>query len=173
MIWLGLGFLLFTGAVTVTWKMFATTIETITGNTGSLDSESAAETVTHSAFDESGTLNAGSTPAGTKTANFILTLTTGAATIDLTNLSGLNGAVVTGLALKIQIIRIKNLGANAMTFVAGASNGYVLASTIVVPPSGVAMIYGAGGMAAVGASTKNIDVSGTGSQTAEITIIFG
>ncbi len=160
-------------SISVAYGFKLTTTETLADASLS----SSANQVIHNAYDEAGTLTALTTVPVTKEASFLLALTAGAATIDLRALTGLNGASVDGNGLKVQFMRIKNLGANNMVFVPGASNGYELLGA-----SGSVTAYANGGLVMIGAndkapdigsSTKTIDVTGTGSQTAEITIIMG
>ncbi|KKK95666.1 hypothetical protein LCGC14_2670530, partial [marine sediment metagenome] len=100
-------------AVEVTYAANCTVVEELTGNTDSLSA--ADKEVTHSQFNTSDTLNAGSTPPATKVAAFVQALTAGTATIDLTALIGTNGATVDGSGLKVQVLKMKNLGANVMS----------------------------------------------------------
>lgn len=166
-------------SVAVQFNSTITITEVLPTNTGS--AVTAKRTVTHDAYNIAKSLTAGTTPPVTLQASFLLTLTDGAATIDLRALVGTNGAVVDGNGLKVQVVRIKNLGANVMTFYEGASNGHNAFSI----DSG----SGVGGQAAhpggsvtiesndngddIGATTKTWDVIGTGSQTAEVTIVMG
>ena len=160
-------------SVSVTYAATATVVETLPNNTGS--APTATRQVTHTEYNESATLNSGSTPPATLVAEFLLTLTAGAATIDLTALTGTNSATVDGTGLRPQVVRIKNLGANAMTFVTGASNGHnhFTSSGTVVRPSGHIMNFPYDGDEDIDATHKTWGVSGTGSQTAEVTIILG
>lgn len=156
-------------AVSVVWAMTITTTESLS-DAGLASGQNA---ILHNAYNEGSTLTAATTPPVTKIAEFLLTLTDGAATIDLRSLTGTNGAIIDGNGLKVQLLRIKNLGANNMTFEEGASNGYALGSSIVVLPGGIAQIYFNDASPDIGSSDKTIDVAGTGAQTAEITIIMG
>lgn len=157
-------------AVSAVYGFTITTTETLADAGLNTNNKS----VKHDAYDESGTLTAVSSVPATQIAEFLLTLSGGAGTIDLRNLTGTNGAVIDGNGLKVQLIRIKNLGANVMTFAEGASNGYALGSTYAVKANGgIAMEFGNDSMPDIGGSDKTIDVSGTGSQTAEVTIIMG
>lgn len=131
-------------------------------------------TLTFDAYNESGTKNATSTPAVTKQSQFLLTLTAGAATIDLASLTGANGATVDLTGLRVQFIRIKNLGANSMAFAEGASNGIALSTgTITVPAGGIVQFYLADASPDVASGDRTIDVAGTLVQTAEVTIVAG
>lgn len=162
------------GAVSVVYKAYATITETLPTNTGS--ASDSKRIVTHDQYDEGATLNSGTTPPVTLQASFLLTLTAGAATIDLRALVGTNGAVVDGNGLKVQICRIKNLGANIMTFKEGGSNGhnfFTATDGTIVHPGGFVMILSNDNTADIAAADKTWDVTGTGSQTAEVTIVVG
>lgn len=129
--------------------------------------------VNHSEYNESARLTSTTTPAVTKASLFLLTLTAGAATINLAALTGANGAIdATGL--RVQLLRIKNLGANAMTFSEGASNGIALVCLpLVVPAGGIAQVFLNDASPDIASGDRTIDVAGTGAQTAEITIVMG
>lgn len=162
-------------AVSVAYASQITITETLPVNTGS--ASDANRVVTHNQYNESGTLNSGSTPPATLQASFLMTLTAGAATIDLRALTGTNGAVVDGNGLKVQMVRIKNLGANPMTIKSGASNGHTGFFTAttghVVNPGGHIQIFTNDNGDDIDATHKTWDVTGTGSQTAEFTIVMG
>ena len=131
-------------------------------------------TLTFDGYNESGTKNGSSVPAVTKQSQFLLTLTAGAATINLAALTGANGATVDMTGLRVQFIRIKNLGANSMAFANGASNGIALPSgTITVPAGGIYQAYFADASPDIAAADRTLDVTGTLVETAEITIIAG
>ena len=110
-------------SVTVTWSNDVTVAETLTsGVTGASN-----PIIRHNGFNapksgeaEVATLTASTTPAATKVAEGNLALTAGAYTIDLTSLTGTNGASVTFNGLTVRNILIRNKGAAAMTFAKGA-----------------------------------------------------
>lgn len=137
--------------------------------------------IKYSAFDESGTLNASSTPPATKCSFDNIALVAAAKTIDLTALTGANGATVDLTGLKVQLLRITNLGANSMTFSEGASNGYELLGngwSITVPGTAgdrksTIQILLPDTAPDVAAGAKNIDVAGTGTQQFELSIVAG
>lgn len=160
-------------SVSVTYATTCTVVETLPNNTGSAADNKRR--ITHDEYNESGTLNSGTTPPATDHAQFLLTLTAGAATIDLRNLTGTNGAAVDGNGKKPQIIRIKNLGANPMTFSKGASNGHNAFTTdgTTVQPGGHIQVFTNDNTEDISGTTKTWDVAGTGSQTAEVTIVLG
>lgn len=160
-------------AVSVNYAFAATISETLPNNTGSADD--AKRRVTHDAFNEAGVLSAASSPPVTTQASFVQSLTAGAATIDLTALTGTNGAAVDGTGLRVQILRVKNLGANALTIEQGDSNGYdgLGAAVFVLPQNGVAMFFLNDAGSNIGGSNKTIDLTGTATQTSEWTIVMG
>lgn len=162
-------------SVVVTFEAKATVVETLPNNTGS--ASDSKRVITHDQYDEAKTLNSGSTPPATQVAEFLLTLSSGAATIDLRALVGTNGGAVDLNGLKIQIVRVKNLGANPMVIKAGASNGHtgVIGGTTgeTIPTGGIYMKYSNDQGDDVDATHKTWDVTGTGSQTAEVTIVAG
>lgn len=147
--------------------------ETLEGNTDALSA--TTRIVTWNAYDEAATYTGATTPAVSKIAEKLIALVAGALTIDLTALAGYsaNGGTVDATGLKLQFMRVKNLGANAMTFATGGANGYNFGGPVTVQPGGLVLIAGNSGLPAVAAGVKNIGVTGTGTQTAEVTLIFG
>lgn len=160
-------------AISVAWAATCTVSETIGTNTDSLNANSQAATLTHSEFNEAGTLNSSTSVPVTKHAQFVATLSAGALTINLASLTSTNGALVDGTGLKLQILRIKNLGANAMTFAEGASNGYAIGSSIVVQPGGISFDFFNESLPDIASGDRTIDIAGTGAQAAEISIVMG
>ena len=162
-------------SVSVTWAQTLTVVETLPNNTGS--APDATRKITHTDYNEGGTLSATTTPVATTCAHFLLTLTAGAATIDLTALTGTNGVSVNGTGMKIQSVRIKNLGANQMTIKVGAANGHtgVFAATNGHPlnSGGVAQIHTNASGDSIDGTHKNWDITGTGAQTSEWSIVLG
>jgi hypothetical protein len=156
-------------AIVLTAEFRGTVRETLTSGVAAASNA----VVRLSEYNESVTLNATTTPPATAAAYFLGTLTAGALTINLAALTGANGAVdLTGL--RIQFLRIKNLGANAMTFSEGASNGIALSCLpLVVAAGGIAQFYLNDAAPDVAAGDRTIDVSGTGAQTFEISIVAG
>lgn len=162
-------------SVTVTYASTVTVVETLETNVDSSATGSARQ-ITHQEFNESGTYTSSTTPPVTKCAHFIATLSSGTLTIDFTALTGTNGASVTASGLKLQIMRVKNLGANTLNIAPGASNGYAPwgASNDLTIASGDHMQWFFNDtLADVSGSTKTLDLSGTGTQTSEWTLIFG
>lgn len=164
-------------SVSVDYKARIAVTETLDSTT-TPSSTGTGNRVTHTAFDEEVTLNATSTPPATKWAGFIVTLTAGAATIDLTALTGTNGVTVNGTGLKPQAVRIKNLGANVMTFKKGAANGHNLFTATdgtVIQPGGHDQTFtnDSATIDDIDATHKTWGVTGTGTQTAEVSILLG
>ena len=159
--------------MSLTYAATLRAVETLTGNTDGIVASSRQ--VTWSAFDESASYTAATAPPVTKVAAKLAALTAGALTVDLTALAGwgANGTTVDGTGLKVQFLRVKNLGANTMTFATGASNGYNFGGPVPVHPGGMVLIAGNDALPDVAAGAKNIDVTGTGAQTAEVTLILG
>lgn len=148
-------------------KCGITATEVLTDDTLSL----TARTVQHTLFDESATPS----PA-TMFSGDVYALSTGAKTLDLRAIYTVGGAVGDGNGLKVQGFYFKNLGANAMTIVGGASNGYLIfgaSGSVVVQPGGSICINHLDASADIDGTHKTIDVSGTGSQTFEAAFILG
>ena len=119
-------------------------------------------------------MNTNTSPAITKDACFTVTLSGGAATIDLTSITDPNLGTVTFNTLTPITIKFANPSANAnnITIAKGASNGYTgLGSSfsLTIPPGGEATLHLVGA-SAVGGSSKTFDLTGTGSQTLNVQI---
>ncbi len=161
-------------SVSVNYAAQVTTVETLPGNSGS--APDATRKVTHTEYNEAATLNSGTTPPVTLHAAFLATLSSGLLTIDLRTLTGTNAAVVDGNGLKVQIVRVKNLGANDLTIKKGASTGHNLFTATtgqVVAPGAVLMIVTNDNYDDIDATHKFWDLTGTSAQTSEWTIEMG
>lgn len=171
---LGFALVALIGSVTVTYAATCTVQETLANNTGS--APAATRLITHTDYNESGTYNAGTTPPMTTCAHFLATLSSGSLTVDLRALTGTNGASTDLNGLKPQIIRIKNLGANTLTIKKGASNGhnaFTATDGFVVQPGGHVQIFTNDNTDDVDGTHKTWDLTGTGAQTSEWTIVGG
>ena len=156
-------------AVSCTYIFGMTTRETLDTGVPAVTTAS----ITHNAYDETTTLNATSTPPATEVAMFLQTLTAGAATINLAALTGANGTI-DGTGLRVQMIRVKNLGAASMTFSEGASNGIALSCLpFTIPTGGVYQFLLNDASPDIAAADRTIDIAGTASQTAEVSILLG
>lgn len=135
--------------------------------------------IKHDQFNTAKTLNADTTPPATLTASFSKALSSGAATIDLTALTGSNGAAVDLTGLKVQVLRLLNPIANAnnITIAKGASNGFVPAAgsafNVTLAPGQEITIYGNDATGDVGSGAKTLDLTGTGSQALKVQIVAG
>lgn len=150
-----------------TVKIGITTSEVLADDTLS----ATAKTVQHTLFDESITPSPATIFSGD-----VYALSTGAKTLDLRALYTVGGGTGDGNGLKVQAFYFKNLGANAMTIVGGASNGYLIFGTsgsVVVQPGGSLCLFHNDASADVSGTVKTIDVSGTGSQEFEAAFILG
>jgi len=161
-------------SVTASIVMNATVVETLTTNADSL---SGGDTdITHKAFNFNSTIKSDSLVPATKVSAQVVALSTGAKTLDLTALTGANGGTVDATGLKLQVWKVKNLGAADMTFTFGAANPYnALGSAFlfVLKQNQQAMFFLNDSSPDVGSGAKTIDVSGTGSQTFQNLMIFG
>ncbi len=141
-----------------------------------VDAPSGFNTVIHRTFNSALALNANSSPPASQVAAFTQALVGGVSTIDLTNLIGTFGTV-NGTGLRVQVIKIKNSStSNTMTFKFGGSNPYNLLGAswqIILPAGGEAEFFLNNGAPVVGSGAKNIDMSGTGTDSAQIIIVLG
>lgn len=140
----------------------------------------AKRVVTHDQYGRSQTFPSTSSPTmpTTKAAYGSTAMSSGAGTLDLTALSGTNGATVVGTGLKVQAFYFKNPTGNTgpITIEPGASNGYDIfgASGVVVLPVGADIAMCAPeGLADIASGVKNIDISGTGTEALEYGILMG
>lgn len=163
-------------AGTITLKI--STVETLETNV--VATAAAYRKVTHDQYLVSQAFPSTSAPVlpATKCAYFSKAMSAGAGTIDLAALTGTNGATVVGTGLKVQAFSFKNPTTNtgAITIEAGASNGYDIfgASGLVVLPVGAMVaMYVPEGTADIAGGDKDIDISGTTTETLECAFILG
>jgi len=105
-------------------------------------------------------------------------LTAGTATIDLKALTNSEGDTIVTEAKKVRAIFMGATSSNtaAITLTEGASNGYELGGDgwkLALTDEQWAIIYLGSDAPAVGDSTKNIDISGTGTESVKLLIVFG
>jgi hypothetical protein len=157
-------------AATLNYTSAFSVDETLSSTPGS-----AAPTVKHAAFDKTATLYGTTTPPVTKVAFFEVTLSGGAATVNLAALSGTNGTTVDGTGLKVQAIRVENTGANSLTIAPGASNGIDLFGTgsLVIPAGGHVVLYSSDGTPDIASGDRTLDLTGTGSQVSRWSVVMG
>ena len=173
---LGLAMLLLLGVTitSATIKHTATVVEALAG----AGVASGKGNITYDNYDSTYALTPSTTPKALTNAQFLMALVSGAKTLDLTALiDGSTGQVVDGTGNRVVGFRFKNLGANSMTIVGGASNGYLLFGTagkVIVPAGGEVSFYTAGvTVPAIDATNKTLDITGTATQTAQVTVITG
>lgn len=163
-------------SVTVDYELKLDVVETITtGTPAAIDSNSI---VTHDAYSTSGQLTSTTTVPATKSAFFSAVMSGGALTIDLTALTGTNGATVTFNGLKVQLMHLKAPITNAanVTVTAGASNGIDLLGaswSAVLQPGQELMWAGLDLAEDVSATVKTIDLAGTAADTLEVSLAAG
>lgn len=133
--------------------------------------------ITHDQFNASHSLTAATTPPVTQAAAFTHTCNGSAQQIDLTALTGSNGATVSGSGLKIQAIMIKHAtGTHATTIVPG-TNAYNLlgaAFSVILMPGQWLLFFGNDATPDVAdGSADNIQVTGTTGETLQILVVMG
>ena len=158
-------------AVDLTYNDTLTVSETIGQNTGG--APALTNKITHSLFNETAILGGATTPPVSKCSHFVAALVAGTLTIDLTALLGTNAGPIDGTGLKLQFLRVKNLGANAMTIAQGASNPCAIGAGLTIPPGGCHKFAFNTGLAAIGSTAKTLLLTGTAAQTANVTILLG
>lgn len=158
--------------------MGLTVVDTIATNaTGFVNS--SRNTVTVDGLNIDGTaLTASSTPNVTGHAFGTVTMTAGAATLDLTAASGVEGATVSlsGLEPRAFIFENPSTNANNVTIAKGVTNGYTglgASFSVTLKPGHKAMFYCDDDGTAVSGTDKTFDISGTGSQTLKYQVIAG
>jgi len=121
------------------------------------------DTVTHNALDTRSVLNADSDVPATTVAAFAEELSAGAATIDLTALSGTQGEV-DGTGLKVQALKVIAAAANTevVTVGDGAANGYELLGdgwTMDLAPGQEVLVYGNEAAPDISGTASDIDLA--------------
>lgn len=136
--------------------------------------------VVYNAFDTIKlALNAASSPAITKFAVENVVLATNAKTIDLTALTGVNGAAVdaTGTKLYGYLFQAPIGNGAGIKIAVGASNGYNwdgASSSVTLNPGETRMAIKTGNSSVVGSGAKTIDLTGTGStDNLNVLLVFG
>jgi hypothetical protein len=140
--------------------------------------DAASPNINHTGFNSNQRLNPSSTPPATLVASFVATLVAGALTIDLTNMSGVNGATVNGNTLKVRMIKFQAPAGNGATITAkvGVTNGYQLRGAgwqEAFAPGQESLCYLADGAPAIGGSAKTIDLAGTGTDSLNVIVLLG
>lgn len=123
-------------------------------------------------------LSSGSTPDAELIYEGTEALTAGSATIDLLTLSDSEGNTIATTGKKVRVIFIAPTSTNtaAITLTEGASNGYELGGdgwTFALTDEQWALIYLGTDAPDIGAAAKDIDMSGTGTESVKLIILFG
>jgi hypothetical protein len=162
--------------VTVNYASKVQTEETLTSNVPAVPAADAV--ITHSGYNTNQTLTSATTPPATQVAYFSQALSSGSATIDLTSLTGANGISIDGSTLKVQVAKFKNPSSNANSIKVdvGATNGYQLSGAgweVTLEPGQETTLYLNDASPDIGASAKTLDLTGTGSQALEVSLVLG
>jgi hypothetical protein len=163
-------------SVSLNYATKLTVVETLEANV-----PGAAEVnrrVTHDQFNANLALSAGTTPPVTKVAVFQKALAAGVGTIDLTALTGTNGAAVDLTGLKVQAAKFRNpaTNANAITVTFGSANGYLLGGSawkFILEPGMELVVFGNDKTPDVDGTHKTIDLAGTLTQALDVEIVAG
>lgn len=161
-------------SVEVSYASNITVAETLETNPHSANA--ASRVVTHSLFNTALALDAASSPAVAKVAAFKKALAAGSGTIDLTALTGTNGATVDGTNLKVQIVKIKNIGDNPLVIIPAVSNGYELLGSdfkITLEAGDEVTFQVDDTTPAIGSGAKDLTLTGTLIEESEWMIVMG
>ncbi len=140
--------------------------------------DSTKNSLTFNKLSGEKSLTSATTPNVTAHANGSKALTAGSGSLDLTALTGINGAAVSLDGLKPRAILLENPAANAnpITVAKGAANGYTglgsAFSQVLQPGQKVIIDLGTAGTA-VSSTVKVLDLTGTGTQALNYQIIAG
>ena len=163
-------------SVTANYLSNVTVNETLTTGVPAANASNAI--IVHDQYNSNQALTATSTVPVTKVAAFEQDLTGGAATIDLTSLTGANGVTVDGTGLKVQVIKFiaKAANANVLYVDVGASNGYDLLGASMylgLQPGQEITIYGNDATPDIATADKTLDLTGTGTQGLKVIVVMG
>jgi len=126
-------------------------------------------------------LDSGTTPDVEDYAIFSKSLSTGTATIDLTSLAHVQGSATitksaTGKKVRAWAFWTPSGNTANITVTKGASNGYSplgTSFTYVIGPNGEAGAYFHDDAGDVGSGAKNLDISGTGTESVYVAVAWG
>jgi hypothetical protein len=135
----------------------------------------------HSAWDNEETLDGTTTPDLDWFAQVRVTLSSGSATLDLTSFTDVNGRSRDATGKKLVFLRVENVSSNNINVAPGASNTYAqlfgTGNDVDVPAGCEVMKRILSGNSnphtAVSASLKEIDFSGSGSDSCLVTLGMG
>lgn len=163
-------------SVVLTYESKVTALETVETETPLADD--ANSIITHDGLDTSDTLNAGTGVPVTKVVANTITMTAGAATIDMTALVGSNGGAVDMTGLKLQIFKLKAKATNTNPLVVkfGAADPYTglgSAFNFELQPGAEMTFFGNEKSAEVASGVKDLDVAGTASEEVDMMMVCG
>lgn len=123
-------------------------------------------------------LNSGSTPAIDGGVSTLVTMTAGAATIDLTALTHQDSDTRSASGKKLRQIHFYNPSNNAIRVKTGASNGHIPYGAngfdVTIPPGGAFTLYlASAGIAITNSSNDTIDISGTTTDSLLMKAVWG
>ena len=164
-------------SVELLYQTILTATEILEGNPAS--AAPANRTVRHTNFNTSETFKASTSVPVTKAAYFEQVLSAGAATIDLTALTGTNGASVDGTGLKVQAVKFKAAAGNGalISVTPGAVNGYDMFGSdfkVSLSPGQEVTLLGNELTPDIAVADAELDLAGTGStDKLEVSIVMG
>lgn len=162
-------------SVAVTMAMTLTTIETLESNVPA--APTGTRTITHSAFNKTGSFTSTSTVPVTKCVYNDFAMTAGAVTINLASITGTNGLAQVGTGLKPQMVLFENVEGNSpIAITEGASNGHATLGAsflITLKAKQWTMCYLADAADDIGSSDRTWDVTGTGTESIRVAVIMG
>lgn len=157
-----------------------TVTETLGATNDLLFASAANRAVVHDQFNHSAILTGSTTPPVAKMASFRTTMSDGAASIDLTALTGTHGATIdfTGLVVHALLVKAVSTNGASLALAKHGTNGYSLNSSTTWLMSlhpGAAQLYvsAADTGEAVDATHKVIHVTGTTTDAVDVTILAG
>lgn len=162
-------------AVTVKYQADVTVEETLASG---VPAQSSGSLIIHNGYNTTDTLNASSTPPATKAVAVEQALTAGAATVDLTSMTGTNGVAVDGTGLRVQCLKFRNKSVNAAVMsiaeaVANGYDGFGAGFDIELKAGAEVTIYTNDAGGDIGAANKDLTLAGTGVEVAELVIVMG
>lgn len=162
-------------AVTLRYMSKMPTDETLTISGAA--AETTTITVVNNGYDTEASYNADTTVPVTEAAYFSQALSGGSATIDLTSLTGANGVSIDLTGLKVQSAKFRNpVGNSAITITFGAADPYLLGGVAfkwILLEGQEIMFFGNDGAPDVASGAKDIDLSGTGVEELEVSLVAG
>lgn len=154
----------------LTLLQMLTCVETLQGVPGL----GTSQTVNNDQFNRGPSiLNSTSAPPVSKVSYSQQTMTGSAVTVDLSNLPGTQDNI-DGTGFKVNVLHLKNNGANSVIVAPGASNAYEMfgaGQSITLPPGAELTVKFNDNLGDIGPTAKNIDLTGTNGQTCDV--MFG